>query len=335
MPNQDLIKSDWIEPATPPRIGVKLNRPECVLCTEAGDFFTAHQGAGVLHIAPSGQQNIIGHYSEIEGQMWLPNGIALQADGSFLIANIGPGGGVWRLQKDGKLEPFLREVDGKLLVATNFVLVDAIGRIWVTISTETKPIISTFTAYGAPEIRDGYVILIDGKGARIVADGLAFTNEVRLDREGRFLYVIETMGRRVTRFRVDGAGDLSQRETFTSFGPGTFPDGFDIDTEGHLWVTSILSNRLFRVAPDGTQTLLLEDCDQAQVDAMEQTIADRKLVPGAFQKIAGRLLNNMSSVTFGGRDLRTIYLGSLGTDTLPAFRAKVAGLPPSHWKLRF
>jgi hypothetical protein len=39
----------------------------------------------------------------------------------------------------------------------------------------------------------------------------------------------------------------------------------------------------------------------------------------------------LASITFGGPDLRTAYLGSLRGTTLPAFRSPVAGLPMVHW----
>jgi hypothetical protein len=40
----------------------------------------------------------------------------------------------------------------------------------------------------------------------------------------------------------------------------------------------------------------------------------------------------MASITFGGPDLRTVYLGSLRGSTLPSFRSPVAGLPMVHWE---
>jgi hypothetical protein len=42
----------------------------------------------------------------------------------------------------------------------------------------------------------------------------------------------------------------------------------------------------------------------------------------------------MASVTFGGSDLRTVYLGSLMGTTIPYFRSPVAGLPMVHWNER-
>jgi len=39
----------------------------------------------------------------------------------------------------------------------------------------------------------------------------------------------------------------------------------------------------------------------------------------------------MASVTFGGPDLRTVYLRSLMRSRLPAFCSPVPGLPLTHW----
>lgn len=40
----------------------------------------------------------------------------------------------------------------------------------------------------------------------------------------------------------------------------------------------------------------------------------------------------MASVTFGGPDLCTVYIGSLMGTTIAYFTAPVAGLPMVHWK---
>ena len=47
---------------------------------------------------------------------------------------------------------------------------------------------------------------------------------------------------------------------------------------------------------------------------------------------AGRRLKNISSLAFGGADLRTAYLGCLAGDAITTFRAPVAGQPPVHWR---
>jgi gluconolactonase len=42
----------------------------------------------------------------------------------------------------------------------------------------------------------------------------------------------------------------------------------------------------------------------------------------------------MASVTFGGSDLQTAYIGSLKGSRIPYFRAPVPGLPMVHWNER-
>lgn len=42
----------------------------------------------------------------------------------------------------------------------------------------------------------------------------------------------------------------------------------------------------------------------------------------------------MASITFGGPDLRTVYVGSLRGTRLPYFQSPVPGLPMVHWNER-
>jgi hypothetical protein len=44
-----------------------------------------------------------------------------------------------------------------------------------------------------------------------------------------------------------------------------------------------------------------------------------------------RALRNVSSVAFGGPDLRTVYLGNLAGDRLATFDSPLAGAQPPHW----
>ncbi len=177
-------------------VGVGLQRPESVQVAPDGSLYASHRGAGVTQICRDGTQVLIGRKGmTANGHELVPNGIAALPDGSFLIANIGEGGGVWRLERDGRLTPYLMEVDGQFLAAANFVERDAAGRTWITVSTVSQP---RFLAY-TPNVADGLVILVDDRGARIVADDICFANECRVGPSGRDFYVSETFGRCVTR----------------------------------------------------------------------------------------------------------------------------------------
>jgi len=215
-----------------------------------------------------------------------------------------------------------------LAAPTNFVFEDRADRIWVTVSTRQVPRASAYRA----DIADGFVVVIDARGARIVADGLGYTNEAALSANGDWLYVNETFGRRLSRFRVGADGSLSGREVVTTFGHGTYPDGLAFDAEGHAWITSIISNRVLRVAPDGPVALILEDADPAHIQRCEDAYRAGQLGRPHLDHAAGRRLRNISSLAFGGPDLRTAYLGCLLGASIMQFRAPVQGLAPLHWR---
>jgi hypothetical protein len=50
-----------------------------------------------------------------------------------------------------------------------------------------------------------------------------------------------------------------------------------------------------------------------------------------LDRVSSRKLRNISSLAFGGSDLRTAYLGCLLGDSIATFRSPVPGHPPPHW----
>jgi gluconolactonase len=50
-----------------------------------------------------------------------------------------------------------------------------------------------------------------------------------------------------------------------------------------------------------------------------------------LMRSGGTICPWLASVTFGGADLRTVYLGGLRSTSIPAFESPVAGLPMVHW----
>jgi streptogramin lyase len=311
-------------------IGTGLRRPECVLAVADGDVYCADWRGGVTRIAPDGrQQTVVGLHPE--GGPLQPNGIALASDGTFLVAHLGAEqGGVFRLGPGGSVAPVLVHVDGRPLPPTNYVVEDPLGRLWITVSTWLQPRALGYRA----DVADGFVVLLDARGARIVADGLGYTNELQVEPSGRAVWVNETFGRRLARFAIRPDGSLGPREVVTTFGAGFFPDGLAFDAEGFAWVVSIVSNTIVRVAPDGEQALVLADADAAHVDWVEEAFQSGTMGRPHLDRAAGRVLRNVSSIAFAGPALRTAHLGCLLDDRLPTFDAPVAGHPPPHWHRR-
>ncbi len=315
-----------VNPAALDHVGRGLHRPECVLATADGRLHVADWRGGVTVISPDGAQHTV-IARDHEGLR--PNGIALKPDGSYLLAHLGDEiGGVFRLYPDGRSDTVLTSVDGVALPPTNFPCRDHQGRLWVTVSTRHRPRAAAYRA----DIADGFIVLVDDRGARIAADGLGYTNECWVDPAGHFLCVNETFARRLTRFAIAADGSLTDRTEIARFGPGTFPDGLVVDADGHFWVTSIVSNRVIRITPDGShQTVVLEDVEPAHLDWVESAFQAGTMNRPHLDTRGGRHTANISSLAFGGVDRCTAYLGCLLGDRIASFNAGVAGLPPQHW----
>ncbi len=166
-----------------------------------------------------------------------------------------------------------------------------------------------------------------------MADGFHFTNEIRFDAKEEFLYVVETTGGRITRLRIDDSGEVQGREVFgpSNLGPGAWPDGIAFDSYGNLWGTLVYSDKLFVLTPEGDLRILLDEGDPVKVAALERAIAEGQVTHDVLFATGRGVAPWMASVTFGGSDLQTVYIGSLKGDRIPFFRAPVPGLPMVHW----
>ena len=310
-------------------VGRDLVRPECVVATRGGALYASHagDGGGIARLRGSDAPELILATSGDIPDHFVPNGFSLMPDGSFLIANVGDDGGIFTLERSGLLRLFLDEVDGRRLPACNFANRDEQGRVWISVSTWARNRDDSFHKDHA----DGFIVLVDGNRARIVADAIGFTNENKVDPSGRWLYVHETMGRSIQRFPIRPDGDLGPRETVVDYGPGIFPDGFEFDAEGGIWCTSVVSNRIVRVAPDGSQHTVLDAGDPDLVARAEAAYQDGTYTRALLNEGHASILGNCASIGFGGADLQTCLVGSLAGQRIACFRSPVPGAVPPHW----
>ncbi|WP_321944426.1 SMP-30/gluconolactonase/LRE family protein [Paraburkholderia tropica] len=319
-------------------VGRDLLRPECILAEPDGILWTADARGGVMRIASDGTQTLVaqqtvnpsspGSHDARQLMMGgtLPNGIAFDRDGNFVIANFGTDA-IELMTRDGASRTLYDSINGAPLGKTNFVLTDSKGRIWFTVTTRQVP----WTRCINEKTPDGYVGLIDDKGIRIVADGFVGTNEIRLDANEEWLYVVETNARRISRLRVQDDGSLVDREIYGPHDLGGFPDGFAFDAYGNLWITLILYEKLIALTPEGEVLTLLDDGNPEAISRYEEHYRAGTTTPELMGACRGMLAPMMASITFGGPDLRTVYLGSLAGTKLASFRSPVAGLPLAHW----
>ncbi|MFN2376930.1 MAG: SMP-30/gluconolactonase/LRE family protein, partial [Candidatus Binatia bacterium] len=82
-------------------------------------------------------------------------------------------------------------------------------------------------------------------------------------------------------------------------------DGCGFDVEGNLWVTLVTAGKIVAIRPDGEVVTMLEDP-------------------------SGAIVNHPTNVTWGGADMRDLYIGSIAVDYVLHARSPVPGLRMAH-----
>ncbi|WP_429819512.1 SMP-30/gluconolactonase/LRE family protein [Ensifer sp. B1-9] len=142
--------------------------------------------------------------------------------------------------------------------------------------------------------------------------GLGISNTLCWSPDRRTFYFADTLANEIYAFDYDAAeGAISgERHFFAGFDRGS-PDGSTIDSEGFLWNCRFGGSCIARIAPDGRL---------AEVIDMPVT--------------------NITTCTFGGADLKTLYIttasilsgpGERLAGSLYAMRVEVPGLPENRF----
>ena len=297
------------------KIGIGLQRPEDVVVSRDGRVWASDQASACAEILPGGTLRRVGKAGGA------PNGINMDLDGNIIIANFFDG----PLQKldvtTGRVETICTEVEGVRLTHANYPLIDTRGNIWCTNSTFADPWEAALDGRS-----DGFVFRVapDGVGT-ILADGIQFANGIALDAEERFLCVCQTTGCNVLRYPIHGDGSLGPVELYgpvlgnripAGVTPDQLPppeilrtlgltDGCAFDSEGNLWVTLVTANKIVAITPALEVVTIVED-------------------PTAS------IINHPTNVSFGGADMRDVYIGSIAVDYVVKARSPVAGMPLVH-----
>ena len=290
------------------KIAVGIDRPEDVVVGKDGRVFASDHQCAVAEIFPDGS------FRRLGPKGGAPNGINMDPQGRILIANFGiydrEEGPLQRFDPaTGEHENLVVEVGGKRLTSANYPVMDRAGNIWCANSThaETWP-------QALDGRTDGFIFVLRPDGSSdIVAEGLKFPNGMALSADEATLYCAQTSGCDVMAFDVLPGGRLGPGRRY---GPVLgvlqgepadlgYTDGVGMDVEGNLWVCLPAANKVVAIAPSGEVTIVIHDP-------------------------SGEVVNHPTNVTWGGADLKDLYIGSIRAGYVLKARSPVAGLALIH-----
>ena len=203
-----------------------------------------------------------------------PGSMALCGDGRLLVAMRNGAG--WLDPADGSFTPWLDLEPGMASNRMNDGRCDPAGRFWV--GSMCEDVLAGATT--------GQLHRIDPDGTHtMVRDGVGVCNGLAFSPEGDRMYFADSSKAMVWRYRYDpDTGSATDPEVFSDWSglPGV-PDGAAMDETGCYWAACAFGWALARLTPDG------------DIDRVVELPVEIPTMPA-----------------FGGADLDTIYLTSIG-----------------------
>jgi sugar lactone lactonase YvrE len=232
-----------------------LARPEDGVALPDGRLIVADQVHGLRLVELDGSSKPFGNLAA-SGYSHRPpeqtggaNGVSLEPGGTHLLVADVFGGGIYRVDvTSGTTEKVYQHRYG-----INTAVRDSKGAIWFTQSAHNAPVTGEARLFEAIDILrpEGALLRLgaaDGrlaKEAELSVDSLFFANGLAIDETSGHLYLAETTGAHVLRYRVDlAAGKLSDRSVFVD---SVGADNLELDGEGNLWVVVPLTNEVLVV----------------------------------------------------------------------------------------
>jgi len=256
-----------------------LTRPEDGIALPDGRLIVVDQVHGLRRVeldgssAPFGEMVAAGYVHDPPEHAGGANGVSLEPDGTHLLVADIFHGGIYRVNVEtGAAERIYQHHYG-----VNTAVRDSRGAIWFTQSAQNAPEAGEARMWATVDIPspEGALLRLGMENGRlaeeaeVLLDSLYFANGLVLDEPNGHLYVSETIGGRVLRYRVDlDAGRVSERSVFVE---GVAADNLELDGEGHLWIALPLSNELLVVDTEtGARHTAFRSLTPAQQEVMEE-----------------------------------------------------------------
>jgi sugar lactone lactonase YvrE len=234
-----------------PRDG-SLIRPEDGVALPDGRLLVTDQVSGLRMVAPDGSSQpfgtmaAAGYAHQPPARSGGANGVTLEPDGTHLLVADVFGAAIYRVEvATGAAVKLYQHRYG-----INTAIRDSRGNLWFTQSAHNTPEEGEARLWAAVDLPkpEGALYRLELRNdrpageAKLMVDSLFFANGVAIDERAGQLYVAETVGGRVWRFRVDLAtGALTERTIAVD---STAVDNLEFDDAGRLWMALPLANEV-------------------------------------------------------------------------------------------
>ncbi len=203
-----------------------------------------------------------------------------------LVVTLGRGAILWEPLPDRRSEPFFH-LGGWPAVRLNDAGIDRFGSLW---AGSMRNNVNSDGSAGEVGGTDGRLYRVDANGvATECVHTIGISNTIVWSPDGKRFHFADSLQDKIDAFEFDGSLGAS-RPFLTGFGRGV-PDGSTVDAEGYLWNCRYGGSCIVRVAPDGTIDRVIE-------------------MPTA----------NITNCTFGGADLKALYITTAANGTPPGDR---------------
>ena len=224
-----------------------------------------------------------------------------------LAVVMGSGVILWEPASDLRHQPIFK-LDGWPRVRLNDARVDPRGSLWAgSMRNNVNPDGSAGDAGG----KDGILHRLDPDSRLTIhRRGVGISNTLAWSPDRRRFYFGDTIANVIWSYDYDPlAGTISNETPFFQDFERGLPDGSTVDAEGYLWNCRYYGGCIVRIAPDGTVDRVIE-------------------MP----------VKNITTCTFGGSDLKTLYVttasapGERLAGSLFAIQCEVSGQPENRFR---
>lgn len=212
-------------------------------------------------------------------------GLALDADANIYACDLGKGA-VMKITQSGQVSQYTDNADP--IAAPNYPVFDAQGNLY-------------FSSSGSWKGNNGLMFRARPGGATEIVsrEFTAFPNGIALSPDGKHLYIVLSNKPGVERAAIQPDGSLGRPEHVVTL-EKTVPDGLAFDVDGNLYIACYAPDIIYRLSPSGNVSVVAEDPERVTFAAP-------------------------TNIAFGGADMKTLLVASLGRWHLTKGAMPIAG----------